>query len=195
MSEENTKNEEVVATTESVKEHTESKQVEATDPANEQLVEEPQAANLGAAPTESKGPSPIVAQMKTYTGTKTIKAVPMTKGAYNKYRGWDMPEDENPNEQVYLVEYEADPASKPNHPDHAGYISMSPKHVFDGAYRPSETYMDRLHIEKADLDDKIAKLTAALNNRKVPESEVSILNLQLNTMQHYSKILETRIGK
>lgn len=180
--------EEAVDTAATVEETTESNQPEATKPADAPPVDEPQASN-------DKGPNPIVAQMKTYTGTKTIKAVPMTKGAYNKYRGWDMPADEDANEPVYLVEYEADPSSKPNHPDHAGYISMSPKHVFDKAYRPSETYIDRLHIEKADLDDKIAKLKAALDGKKVPDTEVSILNLQLNTMQHYSNILETRINK
>lgn len=181
--------EEAVDTAATVEETTESNQPEATEPADAPPVEEPQAT------AEAKGPNPIVAQMKTYTGTKTIKAVPMTKGAYNKYRGWDMPAGEDTNEQVYLVEYEADPSSKPNHPDHAGYISMSPKHVFDKAYRLSENYMDRLHIEKADLDDKISKLQAALNGKKVPDTEVGILNLQLNTMQHYSKILETRINK
>jgi len=141
----------------------------------------------------SPQPNPIPGMMKTYTGTKTIKAIGMTRGAYNKYRGWELPADENPDEPVYLVEYPEDPASQPNHFDHNGYISMSPKHVFDKAYALSETFLDRLHIEKDDLDIKIAKLKAGLSSGKVPKTEVAILNLQLNTMQHYSKILETRI--
>jgi len=139
--------------------------------------------------------SAIVSQMTQYAGTKNIKAVEMTKKGYCAYRGWDVPEDENPDEVVYLVEYEADPLSQPNHPDHEGYISMSPKHVFDKAYRPSATFLDRLRIEKEDLDVKITALTNALEAKKVPASEVSILQLQLSTMQHYSKILETRIDK
>jgi hypothetical protein len=43
--------------------------------------------------------------MKTYTGTKTINAKPMTRGDYNKFRGWEIPADEDPAEAGYLVEY------------------------------------------------------------------------------------------
>lgn len=60
----------------------------------------------------------------------------MTLGSYNDYRGWAIPPDEDPTREGYLVEYEPDPNSKPNHPDHAGYISWSPKEVFEKAYRP-----------------------------------------------------------
>lgn len=84
--------------------------------------------------------------MKTYIGTKVLKAKPMTKQEYCDYRGWKVPEDEDPNEPVYLVEYEPDPKSKPNHPDHKGYISMSPKFVFDKAY----TEIDGLPCEELD---------------------------------------------
>jgi len=41
--------------------------------------------------------------MKTYTGTKTIKAIPMTKQEYCDYRGWALPKDEDGSEEVYLV--------------------------------------------------------------------------------------------
>jgi len=73
--------------------------------------------------------------MKTYIGTKVIKAQPMTKQAYCDYRGWKVPENEDPTEEIYLVEYPEDPTSTPNHPDHKGYISMSPKTVFEKAYK------------------------------------------------------------
>jgi hypothetical protein len=132
--------------------------------------------------------------MKTYTGTKTIKATPMTKAQYCEYRGWKVPKDEDPNEEVYLVEYEADILSKPNHPDHVGYISMSPKHVFDKAYRPSETYMDRLLIERDELEGKFKKLVIALDTNQVPHSEITILVAQAKVMGEYLKILNKRIG-
>lgn len=70
---------------------------------------------------------------KTYVGTKIVKAFPMTRGDYNEYRGWVIPEDENPNDEGYLVEYTDGSAG--NHPDHKGYISWSPKEVFDTCYR------------------------------------------------------------
>lgn len=68
-----------------------------------------------------------------YVGTKRVKANPMTRGEYNQYRGWEIPADEIPQDEGYLVEYLD--GGKANHPDHEGYISWSPKDVFDQAYR------------------------------------------------------------
>ena len=69
---------------------------------------------------------------KTYEGTKRVHARPMNRGEYNAYRGWEVPADENPADDGYLVEYLD--GGKSNHPDHAGYISWSPKDVFERAY-------------------------------------------------------------
>lgn len=60
-----------------------------------------------------------------YIGTKLIKAKPMTRGEYNKYRGWTIPENENPDDEGYLVVYV----------DSDNYESWSPKDVFDRVYR------------------------------------------------------------
>lgn len=83
---------------------------------------------------------------KTYTGTKTIKAVPMdvkhAKGAGanvpNRYFEIDNA-SYDPSAEGYLVIY-AD-----------GYRSWSPKKAFEDAYRVSETHVDRMKIELADL--------------------------------------------
>ena len=136
-----------------------------------------------------------VSNMTHYTGTKNIKAVLTTRAQYCDYRGWTLPEDEDPNEEIYLVEYEADQSSKPNHPNHEGYISMSPKHVFDKAYHKSASYMDRLHIENDELANKITKLENALNNKQIPGSDVDILTSQLTLMKSYLEILRFRINK
>lgn len=61
--------------------------------------------------------------LKKYIGTKVIQATPMNRGDYNKYRGWQIPADENPEDEGYLVKYSDD------------YISWSPKAQFDKAYR------------------------------------------------------------
>ena len=61
--------------------------------------------------------------METYIGTKIIKAKPMTRGEYNTHRGWEIPENENPFDEGYLVQYDNE------------YISWSPKDVFETAYR------------------------------------------------------------
>jgi hypothetical protein len=71
--------------------------------------------------------------MKKYIGTKTLYARPMTRGEYNRYRGWEMPIDEVASEPGYLVEYIG--GGKPNDERHKGYISWSPADVFESTYR------------------------------------------------------------
>ena len=73
--------------------------------------------------------------MKTYIGTKLIQAEPMTRGAYNEYRGWQIPADENPEDTGYLVKYSDD------------YVSWSPAGVFEEVYRPMEDMTFGLAIE------------------------------------------------
>lgn len=73
--------------------------------------------------------------MGTFIGTKTLMAIPMTRGHYNTYRGWEMPSNEDADEQGYLVEYLD--GGESNHPNHKGYISWSPKEVFEKSYQQS----------------------------------------------------------
>ena len=71
--------------------------------------------------------------MKLYEGTKRLYARPMTRGEYNGYRGWETPPEEDPSDDGYLVEYVD--GGKPNDARHEGYISWSPKDVFDRTYK------------------------------------------------------------
>lgn len=70
--------------------------------------------------------------MKMYIGTKVIKAKPLTRSEWCAFRGWVLPADENGADEGYLVEYTD--GGKPNTPNYAGYVSWSPKDVFDRAY-------------------------------------------------------------
>ncbi len=58
-----------------------------------------------------------------------------------------------------------------------------------------ETYKDRLMTETLDLRDKMAKLKDAVENNKVPASEVDILNEQYDAMHAYYIILNKRLGR
>ena len=78
------------------------------------------------------GPVTMTTTTKTYEGTKRVYARPMSRGDYNAYRSWTVPADENPDDPGYLVEYLD--GGKSNHAAHAGYISWSPKDVFERAY-------------------------------------------------------------
>jgi hypothetical protein len=84
-------------------------------------------------------------KMQQYIGTKMIQAEPMTRGKYNEYRGWTIPENENPDDGGYLVVY----------PD--GYESWSPQNVFEEAYRPTIGMNFGLAIEAAKKGFKITR--------------------------------------
>lgn len=70
-----------------------------------------------------------------YIGTKVIHARPMDRRSYNNLRGWTLPKGENGDDEGYLVEY-TDRLENPAHvAGFAGYVSWSPKDVFEAAYR------------------------------------------------------------
>lgn len=74
--------------------------------------------------------------MKKYKCHKVVKAIEMTRAEYNIYRGWELPENECGDDEGYLVEYIYSPNK--NHNNHDGYISWSPKEVFESGYSELE---------------------------------------------------------
>ena len=72
--------------------------------------------------------------MKAYCGTKLLLAKPMTLGEYNTMRGWILPVEENGADEGYLVEYMD--GGKANVKGFTGYVSWSPKDVFEKFYQP-----------------------------------------------------------
>ena len=93
--------------------------------------------------------------MKKYIGTKVIKARAMNRGDYNEYRGWGIPADENPADEGFLVEYVD--GGHANHPGHKGYISWSPKDVFNRAYQPISDMTFGLAIEAMKSGKKVTR--------------------------------------
>lgn len=71
--------------------------------------------------------------MKHYIGVKEVNADPMTRGEYNKFRGFELWSDDSPDEDGYLVEYID--GGQANTEAFNGYVSWSPKEVFERAYR------------------------------------------------------------
>ena len=72
--------------------------------------------------------------MERFVGTKLVNAKPMSRLAYNQFRGWELPADENGDDEGFLVEYVD--GGKANTPEFAGYVSWSPKDVFERSYKP-----------------------------------------------------------
>ena len=93
--------------------------------------------------------------MQQYIGTKVINAKPMNRGGYNKFRGWDLPANENAEDEGYLVEYTD--GGKPNIEGFSGYVSWSPKEQFDNAYRLTSSLSLGLAIEAMKKGLKVAR--------------------------------------
>lgn len=74
--------------------------------------------------------------MQTYYGTKRLMAKPMSSGEYHDYCSFDQKYAEGKNDPGYLVEY-CD-GEQINDERHDGYISWSPKDVFEKAYQPTD---------------------------------------------------------
>lgn len=120
-------------------------------------------------------------EMRTYIGTKTIKAVPMGKTEAEKVLDKSIT-PATPGTDGYLVEYSD------------GYRSWSPKKVFEDVYRISETPVDRMIIELADLNERICKATRAICTfGALLDDERWQLKRQLEAMQNYAEVLYDRI--
>lgn len=132
-----------------------------------------------------------------YTGSKIVGGKPMTRGDYNTYQGWSLPEGQNPDDAGYLVEYLD--GGKANHPDHKGYISWSPADVFVKNYisigdiTGLPAFIVRLKAERAENYDRLQKLTEFLYKQDLlsqPVEELteaqkaSIANLPALSIEH-----------
>lgn len=97
--------------------------------------------------------------MKTYIGTKVIKAKELTLGEYNNLRGWEMPSGEEEKKKGYLVEYLNNPNA--NRKDYENYTSWSPKDVFEEAYSlllRDSIGMKRIKAEFNPSEESIVKI-------------------------------------
>lgn len=150
-------------------------------------------------------PTMTDSDVKTYMGTKVVHACPMTRGSYNKFRGWETPQDENPEDEGYLVEYVN--GGKPNLRNFKGYVSWSPKDVFDKSYKvvefvakPEETFLDRLHKEISELNERWEKLSLFISSPgfkdKIKDAgEQEDLFLQYRYMTDYRDVLLRRLAR
>jgi hypothetical protein len=91
----------------------------------------------------------------TFIGVKLINAVPMTRLEHNNFRGWPLPVDENGADEGYLVEYLD--GGKANTVQYNGYVSWSPKDVFERAYRPITGMTFGLALEALKAGKRVAR--------------------------------------
>ena len=124
--------------------------------------------------------------MKKYIGTKQVSATPAWRIDGKVYpKDGEVPRSMN-REDGYKVVYEG------------GYESWSPKDVFEKAYKVSETYLDRLMIERKELAEKLEKLCLFTDSPKFmdvvkDENQRELLIKQRDYMGEYLNILNQRI--
>ena len=129
----------------------------------------------------------IKASMVQYTGTKTVFATPMTRGEYNALRGWEVPEDKDPTDLGYLVQYEN--GSKANVEGFDGYISWYPQKPFDLAYNQSGTFKQRVFIEMEQLYRRMFLLKKYIHGESPDSEHYRLLIIQLKAMDTYYQIM------
>lgn len=141
-------------------------------------------------------------EVASYIGTKVIHAAPMTRQQYNDLRGWILPVGENGDDEGFLVEYTDGGAS--NMVDFTGYVSWSPRDVFEKAYTTGvvpekTTHVDRMKAEQKALMIKRTALAMFINDnplfKTLEHSEQEDMKLQLDGMETYLWHLERRIRR
>ena len=126
-------------------------------------------------------------KMKKYIGTKEVSATPAWQIDGTIYpKDGVVPRSMN-RKDGYKVVYED------------GYECWSPKDVFEKAYKPTDTVLDRLKIERNELRERIEKLEdfIGLNfseaKEKVGSLQAALLVCQRSYMVDYLDVLQTRI--
>lgn len=124
--------------------------------------------------------------MKKYLGTKLVTAKPMTREDAEAVLGkFIKPAKQEYSGEGYLVRYED------------GYRSWSPKEVFDKAYKPADNFLDRLIIERDEVQQRLSSLTSALMQEdfqeKVGSKQYYWMQEQRNAMEIYVEVLNKRI--
>ena len=129
--------------------------------------------------------------LKKYIGTKVVEARPMNE-IYAESVGYARKNIDNHEwREGYHVRY--------TNPDGSTHDSWSPKSVFDEAYKPSDTVLDRLKIERNELRERIEKLEDFIEQdfseatKKAGSLQAALLVCQRSYMVNYLDVLQARI--
>lgn len=121
--------------------------------------------------------------MKKYIGVKQIEAEPLNLGDYNKLRGWEIPANEDPKKEGYKVVYSD------------GYVSWSPKEIFEESYRETTALTFGLALEALKLGKLVAR--NGWNGKGIfvfliPSSELTA-EFVINTVKQVPQSLKSHI--
>lgn len=127
--------------------------------------------------------------LKKYIDTKVVEARPMNEIDAESIGYARKNSDNHEWRDGYHVRY--------TNPDGSFYDSWSPKDVFEEAYKPCETFLDRLLVEQQELKDRVRKLRLFLSiegsKTEVGSFQFVRMTEQLEAMEAYLNILTRRI--
>lgn len=140
----------------------------------------------------------IKLSLRTYIGTKQIKAFPMSWGDYCKLRGFEVG-DKHPNTIGYIVEYPLTEDSTPNVEGFDGYVSWSPVRAFEEAYMVAEheTHLIRIEISRTRKEiERLEKILEVESKRfSVLDSKGQLIGIKIQILKSYLLTLKAEFFK
>ena len=91
----------------------------------------------------------------TLFGSRFVVAYPMTRLQYNSLRGWDLPSDENGDDEGFMIENLTN--AKPNTDFAEGYISWSTKEQVFLEFRETGNFPFGMAIEALKMGHKVQR--------------------------------------
>ena len=104
--------------------------------------------------------NPVPTVLKPFMAVKMVGAGPLTRGAYDQWKGQDTPVPYKPDDDGYLVQY------------YGGYISWCPKQEFERFNMPLSEYGS---ITSSDIEFMLGQVTVETREPKTTLVEVNML--------------------
>jgi len=112
-----------------------------------------------------------------------LQKEPMSRLAYNEYRGWEVPKGEDENDEGYLISY-----FNGQEKVHENWMTEG---SFFYVHEPEDSFKIRLFQEKKELKTRLKKLEC----RCLRADTGYLHNEQLEVMKKYFDILEKRLAR
>ena len=116
----------------------------------------------------------------------TVQAQLMTRGAYNEFRGWEVPADENANDAGYLVQQSIGDTA---------HVAWYPSEIFEALYGVSDTPKQRVSLELTARKAELTALEQFINKDQpafIDDSQWQYLHTQASIMREFVNVLTVR---
>ena len=116
----------------------------------------------------------------------TVQAQLMTRGAYNEFRGWEVPADENANDAGYLVQQSIGDTA---------HVAWYPSEIFEALYGVSDTPKQRVSLELTARKAELTALEQFIYKDQpdfIDDSQWQYLHTQASTMRELVNVLTVR---